>query len=151
MSELLTSYIFANDFTRFGYKIIFRNETSQTYFLKDDSIAIKQLKNNGIILEIPNNQCQKGHTLTLFLFDITHEFNFKKSQISQSLKDSKFEIIAKVDTIEPLDNLVNQCSLNLTFIQYDVKGWNRIIEMHEKKQEQINDLIAKQFERADDE
>lgn len=146
MVQLLSDYIFKKNFTAFGLKLCVRNETSHTLFTKGESIFIRELKEAGLVLEIPGNVCQKGHNLTLFFF--TQDFEEKISlPVSGHYKEALFEVMAKVDKLDINKENKEQVFVELRFTQYDQANWKKIIKLFEKNQEHVTDLIAGQHKK----
>jgi hypothetical protein len=143
MVQLLSDYIFKESLTPVGHKLCIRNETSHMLVTKTEMILIKELKDNGITLEIPINICQKGHTLTLFFLSMEMG---KKITLpnSGSFKEAIFEAIAKVEKIE-LSNLSKEVVfVDLRFSQYDQVAWKKILKAYSKNQDEINEILMKQ-------
>jgi hypothetical protein len=146
MVQLLSDYIFQQSFTPFGHKLCLRNETSHVLFTKTEAVLIKELKDDGLTLEIPINTCQKGHSLTVFFLSLE---TGKKISLpnSGSFKEALFEVIAKVEKIEPNNLNKEMVFVDLRFSQYDQIGWKKILNLYSKKQDEINDLLMKQHRR----
>lgn len=150
MNDIISDYIFSNQFKRFGHQILFKNETSGTVFTQYQLIVIKEIKENGLVLELPSNQCQKGHTLSLYFFN--QDYKFKTINFLTTIKDSEFEIIGKVDLVTENSPVSKMATIEITFVQYNVKKWKMTLEQYNKNQDQINDLLAKQhLDRSEDE
>ncbi len=143
MVQLLSDYIFKESLTPVSHKLCIRNETSHVLFTKTEVILIKELKDDGITLEIPINICQKGHTLTLFFLSME---TGKKITIpnSGSYKEALFEAIAKVEKIESSNLSKEMVFIDLRFSQYDQVTWRKILKMYSKNQDEINELLMKQ-------
>lgn len=143
MAQLLSDYIFKQSFTPFGHKICLRNETSHVLFTKTETVFIKELRDDGLTLEIPINTCQKGHNLTLFFLSME---TGKKITLPHSgnFKEALFEVIAKVEKIESNSLNKEMVFVDLRFSQYDQIGWKKILNLYSKQQDQINDLLMKQ-------
>lgn len=143
MVQLLSDYIFKKSFTPVGHKLCIRNETSRVLFTKTEFVSIKELKEDGITLEIPVNICQKGHTLTLFFLSM--EFN-KKITLpnSGSFKDAVFEAIAKVEKIESNTLSNEMVFVDLRFSQFDQVSWKKLLKLYSAKQDEINEILTKQ-------
>lgn len=148
MSKLISDYIFTKDFKRSGHKLLLKNETSGTYFLQSDLMQINELHENGMSFSIPNGHLQKGHIVTLFFYPLEKVLNIKATHLSPVLKETEFQIIAKVENLN-IDPKSNQAHVSVIFQQYNVVEWKKIIDKYESKQEEINDLISKQLSRGD--
>lgn len=148
MSKLISDYIFTKDFKRSGHRLLLKNETSGTYFLQSDLMQINELHENGMSFSIPNGHLQKGHIITLFFYPLEKALNVKPNHIAAILKEAEFEIIAKVENLN-IDPKSNQAHVAVIFQQYNVVEWKKIIAKYESKQEEINELISKQFSRGD--
>lgn len=145
MAKLLSDYIFKKSFPPFGHKICFRNETSHTQFTKTENVMIKELKEDGLILEIPLNICQRGHTLTLFFLNLDYR-NKIIVPVTGVFKDAIYEVMAKVEEIE-----INNCNKESVFVvlhftQYDQVGWKKILNMYSENQDAINELLMTQHQ-----
>lgn len=143
MTQLLSDYIFKKSMTPIGHKLFIRNETSHMLFTKSEIILIRELKEDGLILELPINVCQKGHRLTVFFLNMETD---KKITIpnSGSFKEAIFEVIAKVDKVESNSLSKEMVFVDLHFSQYDQEKWKKIIKLYSKNQDEINDLLKKQ-------
>ncbi len=144
MSKLISEFITAGSFQRFGHKIFIRNETSHTQFIKSELITIKELKENGIIIEIPINICQKGHNLTVFFLK---QDTIPKIKLPDSghYREAIMQVMAKVENIEmhPTDKLL--VNLDMNFTQNDVQLWKKIIQQYADKQEEIDKMLTDQL------
>lgn len=143
MAQFLSDYIFNQILVPINYNLCLRNETSNVFFHKSETIFIRELKDDGITLEIPKNICQKGHRLTLFFLNI--ETNKKKSVPStKSLKEALFEAIAKVESLEHCKVNKDVVFIDLQFSQFDKISWKNILKLYSKKQDEVNNLLNKQ-------
>lgn len=150
MEKLISDCLSKKNFARFGHKIFIRNETSHTTFMKADLISIKELKENGIIFELPINVCQKGHNLTLFF--IHTEFEAVGTLPSSGrYKNAEFEVMAKVENISKNDLKESFVFVDAHFVQYDIEGWEKLLAKYLKKQEEINGMIMNQHRIRDEE
>lgn len=150
MAQLISDYIFKKNFAPFGHKLCIRNETSHTLFTKTDCILIKELKDDGLTLEIPSNVCQKGHSLTLFFLSL--ETGTKITLPSSGhFKEALFEAIAKVEKLESNKMNKETVLIDLHFTQYDQSVWKKILELYSKNQDEINDLLMKQHDQREKE
>lgn len=150
MADLLSQYIFKKDFTTAGYKIYIRNETSHTIFSKAELIHLRELKEDGLVIELPVNVCQKGHSLTLFFLHSDAEL-ISKIPDSGHFKEALFEFIVKVEKLEP--NKLNKASVFavLHFTQHNVEQWKKILSSYSDNQDEINDFLSKQHKIRDEE
>lgn len=149
MGALLSQCISSKTFKRSGHKVLIRNETSHTQFTKSEVLLIKELKDNGIVLELPVNVCQRGHSLTLFFIDGQSELKHKLPS-NGAYKESLFEVVAKVEKLEDIEAQEKTVAATLTFLQYDVREWKQIIEQYEAAQKEINNLIMRQHDLRED-
>lgn len=149
MTQLLSDYIFKQSIAPFEHKLFIRNETSQMLFTKSELILIKELKEDGLTLEIPINVCQKGHALTVFFLSMESD---KKITIpnSGSYKEALFEVIAKVDKVESNSLSKEMVFVDLRFSQYDLIKWKKILKLYSKQQDKINDLFMKQHRGSEE-
>lgn len=149
MGQLLSDYIFKQVFTPVGHKICLRNETSHMLFTKTETISIKELKEDGLTLELPKNICQKGHTLTIFFLSL--EIGKKISlPNSGSFKEALFEVIAKVEKIELSSLNKENVFIDLRFSQYDQIKWKKILDLYSKNQDEVNELLMKQHHNREE-
>lgn len=148
MSQRISDYIFKNSIAPFGHKLCLRNETSHTSFVKTELILIKELRDDGITLELPVNVCQKGHNLTLFFMSQEHE-NKIVLPISGHFKEALFEAMAKVEKLEDTTVKKGIVFVELHFTQYDIAEWRKIFKMYSQSQDEINELLTKQHEVRD--
>lgn len=146
MAQLLSDYIFKKSLSPFGHKLCVRNETSHTQFVKSEAISIKELKEDGLTLELPINVCQKGHNLTLYFLDLDYK-NKITLPISGHFKEALFEAMGKVERLEM--NKINKdfVFIDLHFTQYDQIGWKKILMEYSKNQDEINDVLKSQHRR----
>lgn len=143
MSDLLSDLIFKNNLSAFSYKLWLRNETSHTVYTKSNCILIRELKEDGLVLEIKSKVCQKGHNLTLFFLNE----NFDETAtlpLTGHLKDAAFEAIAKVTALEICNLEKQHICVDLHFTQYKHNNWKNILKLYEKNQEQLNELLQSQ-------
>ncbi|MGZ3788815.1 MAG: hypothetical protein ACXVLQ_09845 [Bacteriovorax sp.] len=147
MKKLLSELIFKKDASKEeDFKIFLRNETSRTIYSKPETIFLRVLKEDGLIVEMPINICQKGHSLTLFFLSSESRLKMPIPNIGH-VKEASFSAMAKVDNIEV--NLVNPAFafIDLHFTQYDMQVWKSIIESIVKDQESINEALMNQHKR----
>ena len=145
MAKLLSDYIFKKSFPPFGHKICVRNETSHTQFTKTEVVRIKELKEDGLILEIPLNICQRGHTLTLFFLNLDYR-NKIILPVTGVFKEAIYEVMAKVEEIETNNCNKESVFVVLHFTQYDQVGWKKILNMYSENQDAINELLMTQHQ-----
>ncbi|MBP9680900.1 MAG: hypothetical protein KBD76_05810 [Bacteriovorax sp.] len=150
MANLLSQHILNKNFTSIRFKIYLRNETSHTVFAKSEFIFLKELRDDGIVIELPLNICQKGHSLTLFFLPIEAELK-SKIPVSGRLKEASFEAMVKVEKLETLLSVVGSVSCDLHFTQYDVDLWRKVLAIFSKNQEQVNGIFANQHKVRDEE
>lgn len=149
MAALLSNCISTKSFKRSAHKLLLRNETSHTQFARPELLLIKELKDNGIVLEMPLNVCQRGHNLTLFFLEENLEIK-NKIPPSGPYKEALFEVVARVEKTEEIAGEGKIVAATLTFVQYDVREWKKIIEQYEAAQKEINDLIMRQHDLRED-
>ena len=149
MKKLISECISNETFSTFGYKIVIRNETSQTQITKPELISIKELKDNGLVLEMPINACQKGHTLSLFF--LTPQYVTAKIKLPKtgSYLDAEMEAITKVEQVEVNQEKINTVFVDMNFTQVDLFLWKTIIEQYAINQNKIDDMLMKQFGRRE--
>jgi hypothetical protein len=148
MTKLISECISKKSFTRFGHKILIRNETSHTQFIKCELISTKELKENGIIIEMPVNICQKGHNLTLFFLNLDTVIKNKLSDTGP-YKDAIMTIMAKVENIEDNPHEERRVYIDLNFTQNDVQLWKKFIQQYADNQEEIDSMIQGQHSSRD--
>jgi hypothetical protein len=145
MAKLISEFLSSDTFTSFRYKILIRNETSHTQVNKTEVIFIKELKDNGLILEMPLNSCQKGHSLTLFFLAPETQTLKIKLPDTGPFKEAILEAIAKVEQIEANENNKKRILVDMNFTQIDLKLWKKIIDQYAAKQRNIDDMMMKQY------
>lgn len=150
MTNLLSECILKKHFTRFGHKILIRNETSHTLLSKAGLVLIKELKENGLTLEVPINICQKGHNLTLFFLSLDSETTTILPDFGR-LKEAEFEAMVKVEAIEKNESKENTVFIDVHFTQYDIETWKKILNDYMKNQEGINKMLKNQHQIRDEE
>lgn len=150
MNEVISKFILKDSPEIFGYKLFIRNETSHTIFSKPELIHLVELKEKGILLEIPLNVCQKGHSLSVFFVDHHVEL---KSRVPDSgpLKEASFTAMAKTDFVEPGPKEKNIAIVELNFTQFDSDVWKRILETVALKQETTTKKLLSQHLVRDEE
>lgn len=144
MTKLISECLTLETFSRLTHNIFIRNETSHTQFTKSELISIRELKDNGIILEMPINICQTGHNLTLFFFNANSLPSIKLPETGPC-KDAFTEALAKVDKVENNINKENMVFVDINFTQNDVKLWKNILQQYADNQEQIDHMMLGQF------
>jgi hypothetical protein len=144
MTKLISDAIDQKSFSRFKFKILLRNETSHTQLTKSELLSVIELQENGILLKLPLNACQKSHNVTLFLLDADTP-SPQKLPDNGSIKGVLFEAISKVVTIEinPSDNKF--VTAELSFSQYDVQHWKIVLQHCVDHQDKITAIINKQY------
>lgn len=145
MTKLISELISKEAFTAFGYKIVIRNETSHTQVTMPELISIKGLKENGIILEMPINSCQKGHSISLYFFHSTSGISKIKLAKTGNYRDAEMEAIAKVGQLEVNEASSNTVFVDINFTQVDLYQWKKIIELYAVNQNKIDDMLVKQY------
>jgi hypothetical protein len=148
MSESISKYINKKDTPGYGFQIYIRNETSHTHFSKPSLVHLIELKEQGLILEMPQNICQKSHSLTLFFIDQKIEID-KRVPDSGPMKEADFTCIAKVVQVTDVQSQI--ISAELQFTQYEVEKWKKILEQFSLKQEEITKKILAQHSVRDTE
>jgi len=143
MKKLISEYINNNSFKSTGYKLFMRNETSHTQFTKTDLVIIREIKEDGLIVEMPSNICQKGHNLTLFFFNADASIKGKLPQIGP-FKEALMEVMAKVEKIEENPAAKKMVFVDMNFTQIDVKQWKKILEKYKKAQEVKDKMLSDQ-------
>lgn len=149
-TNLLSECIFFKNFAYVGHKVLIRNESSHTLLTKSELIFIKELKENGLILEVPLNVCQKGHNLTLFFLNSDSVVGTKLPDFGR-FKEAQFEAMAKVESIERNESKEATVIIDVYFTQYDIEGWKKILNEYVKNQEEINKTITNQHVIRDEE
>ena len=150
MTNLISDCILKNDLARLGFKLLIRNETSHTIITKSELILLKELRDDGLTLDVPINICQKGHNLTLFFL------RFDSAPVSNvpdfgTLKEAQFEALAKVEMIEKNETKDGSVFIDVQFTQYNIEGWKKVVNQYLKNQEEINSLIMGQHLIRDNE
>jgi hypothetical protein len=151
MAKLISECISNETFKDFGYKIVIRNETSHTQITKPELISIEELKDNGLILEMPNNSCQKGHSLSIFFLNPESVTTKIKLPEAGAYRDAMMEAIAKVESIEMNDSKQNSVFVEINFTQIDLQHWKQIIKQHAAKQNKIDEMLMSQHGRREKE
>lgn len=114
--------------------------------MKSEAISIKELKEDGVSLELPINVCQKGHNLTLYFLDLDYK-NKIILPISGHFKEALFEAMGKVEKLE-ISKINKECVfIELHFTQYDQVKWKKILMEYSKNQDEINDVLMSQHRR----
>lgn len=146
MKKLISEYISPKSFMRLSHKVLIQNDTSNTQFTSPELISIRELKENGIVLEMPINICQTGHSLTLF-FMTSDTIAKKNSPQKGRCEECILEAIAKVENIEINFNDNHMVFADLYFTQNDNKIWEKILQEYADNQETIDHMIIDQFEK----
>lgn len=150
MSEDITKYILKEEQDPFGYRMHIRNETSHTLFSKPDQILMKELKEKGMVIQLPVNICQKGHILTLFFVDPKLELK-RRVPDSGPLKEAIFTAMAKTEAIEQGAKDSGNVFVELQFTQFDAENWKKILEKFSERQESTTKKIFQQHLVRDEE
>lgn len=144
MSKLISDYIKPKNFSRCEHYIYLRNETSSTSFAIPEKIKIIELLEKGLTLELPKNICQAGHNLTLFFVPNTkRDYKIKVPTLGH-IKEAEFEIIGKIEKISAIENESEFISAHISFTQYNVKMWKKLLQKHSDNQNDINQLVSLQ-------
>lgn len=154
MSEMISSYILQNshreDQDTFGFRIHIRNETSHTIFSRPELIFLKELKEKGMVIELPLNICQKGHILTLFFVESGVELK-RRVPDSGPLKEAAFTVMAKTESLEVALKDSGNVYAELQFSQFDAEKWKKILEKFSEKQDALTKKIFQQHLVRDEE
>lgn len=143
MGKLISNWITHNNFQGLHHKIIIRNETSHTQFIKPELIIIRELKENGLTLEMPLNVCQLGHNLMLFFlnFETDHKIQLP---VTGRFKEAKLEALAKVEHLEINHDKEHVVFVELNFTQIDLELWKNFIKDYATNQKLIDEMMLKQ-------
>ncbi len=151
MSDAISKFILKEKQDVFCYKLFIRNETSHTIFSRPELIHLIELKEHGIIVQLPSNVCQKGHTLSLFFVE-THVELKTRVPDSGPLKEASFTAMAKTEAVESGSSKEKSIAVvELNFTQFDSENWKKILEMISQKQESINKKMKNQHLVRDEE
>lgn len=150
MSDAISKFILKEKPEVFGYKLYIRNETSHTIFSRPELIHLIELKEHGIIVQLPSNVCQKGHTLSLFFVE-THVELKTRVPDSGPLKEASFTAMAKTEAVESNSKEKSIAVVELNFTQFDNENWKKILEMISEKQESTTKKIKNQHLVRDEE
>lgn len=136
MSEkLLFDLININDYKSTRHIFLSRNESSGTSIVDPQLIQLIEIEEKGIKLKMPKNSCQKGHNLTIFIFEYKNNFEPVKIPTEGKVKGS-FDCIGKVVNIDIIENETYSI-VEIEFSQIDEKPWMDLV----KKYKSINDKI----------
>lgn len=149
MKKLISECLSNETFMTFGYKIVIRNETSHTQFTQPELISIKELKDNGLILEMPINSCQKSHTLSLFFLNPELPITKIKLPKTGACREAEMEAMARVEQIEINEGKNSTVLVDMNFTQIDLKRWKKIIEQYAANQNKIDDMLMSQYYRRE--
>ena len=83
--KLVSELLRESDFQKIQHYVILRNDTSKTEFLDFKQVQLIKFEERSIVLRLPQNLCQVGHSLTLFLFSEP-----PKSNLKMTTKNAKF-------------------------------------------------------------
>jgi SepF-like predicted cell division protein (DUF552 family) len=143
MGNSLVGHLFEQKFSGLRFKVYLRNETSRTLFSKHELVHLVELKEDGLLLELPVNVCQRGHTLTLFFLKEETELNGPIPN-SGALKEAYLQVMAKVENLERAITDTNLVVLDLHFTQYETESWKKILDIFSANQNNVNNKIQKQ-------
>ncbi len=147
MSKLLSECIISGALKTFDYKVVIRNETSQTLITNPDLISIKELSMSGIILEMPLNSCQIGHNLSLFFFN--GESIPDKIRIPRKgpYRKAELEAMTKVEQIELNTSTTTTILVEMNFTQVELRIWEVILNKYAANQNKVDNLFTHQLGR----
>lgn len=128
-----------SDFAQIRHTVYLKNETSQTNFVHDKQISLKEIGANYMIMEGPVECCQVGHQLSLTLAPNELKTSGKIPNVHTS--EEAVQLVARVEQYNLLDGK-KTATWTVRFTQYNIKEWNGIIEAYQKQQEKINDLLG---------
>lgn len=134
----LSQLIRLSDFAQIKHTVYLKNETSQTSFVHDGQISLKEMGANYMIMEGPAECCQAGHQLSLTLVPGSKKKSGKIPSV-HSRKDT-IQLIARVEQYNLQDDR-KMATWTVRFTQYNIKEWNAIIESYQKQQDKINELL----------
>ena len=110
------------------------NVTSQVRFPKTPSaIALIEIHEDGLTLELPDRSCAIGHALSL-------DINLKKNTSTDPIEDN-IHILGVIEELEKTQT--SRLKVRLKFRQYAQKDWSQFLDYFSKKQVALNKLIQK--------
>lgn len=127
-----------SDFTQIRHVIYLKNETSQTNFVHDKQIVLKEIGANYMIMEGPAKCCQIGHQISLTLVPNNIKTSGKIPSIHS--EEEAVQLVARVEQYNLLDDK-KTATWTVRFTQYNIEEWHDIIEAYQNQQDKINDLL----------
>ena len=128
-----------SDFAQIRHIIYFRNETSQTNFIHDKQVSLKEIGANYMVMEGPSEGCQMGHQISLTLIPNSLKTSIKVPTIHTS--EDAIKLVARVEQYHLLEEK-KRASWTIRFTQYNIKEWNGIIDTYQNRQDKINELLS---------
>lgn len=137
-NQSFSQLIRLSDFAQIRYNVYLKNETSQTNFVHDKQITLKEMGANYMIMEGPADCCQIGHQLSLTLIPNNNKTSGKIPSIHSS--EDAVQLVVRVEQYNLLDDK-KTATWTVRFTQYNIEEWNGIIEAYQNQQDKINDLL----------
>jgi aspartate/glutamate racemase len=138
-SKNFSQLIRLSDFAQIRHIIYLRNETSQTNFIHDKQVSLREIGANYMIMEGPSECCQHGHQVTLTLVPNSLIKSVKIPNIH--MNEEAIKLVARVEQYSLLSDK-KRATWTIRFTQYNIKEWNDIIETYQNQQDKINDLLS---------
>ncbi len=137
IKTILSDALKENKYQELSHDLILRNDTSGTSYFEYKNIKINELRDDSICISLPKNICQKGHNLTLVIFEVTP--TQKISKLPTPEDKGSITVLGKV--IDLFENGKNKVLIEIKFTQYKIDEWQRIVESYTGKQSSISSFI----------
>lgn len=137
LKTVLSDALEEKQYKELNHDIVLRNDTSGVSYFEFRFIKINELRDDSICISLPKNICQKGHNLTLVLFDTRPVKKISKFPPPET--KGAITIIGKV--IDLSKNGEDKVLVEIKFTQFKQNEWLQIVESYTGQQSDISSLI----------
>jgi len=122
--------------------VVLRNDSSGTFLINRQDVQLVELKKEGAVVIVPQNSCVVSHNVTLCFIKLPFKEAIKQFPLPGKIKGS-LEIMGRIKTITPNEDLEKTITVEIDYTQYDVQSWEALVESYISKQETFNKLKVK--------
>ncbi|WP_372656145.1 hypothetical protein [Halobacteriovorax sp.] len=137
LKAVLSDALEENQYKELNHDIVLRNDTSGVSYFEYKFIKINELRDDSICISLPKNVCQKGHNLSLVIYDTRPVKKITKFPPPDT--KGSITIIGKV--IELYPNGDDRVLVEIKFTQFKPNEWLKVVESYTGQQNNISSLI----------
>ncbi|MBI3543713.1 MAG: hypothetical protein HY075_10615 [Deltaproteobacteria bacterium] len=120
----------AEDFKSVRLSITFQNLTTRTEVRDRSRVALIEVADRTILLEIPGKSCQAKHNVLIKI-----ERPKKKAKAFELLFDATAKVVGIEDTGDGTDKVL------VELVQFDLENWRRFLEVFSSRQDDIEKFL----------